>query len=152
MQGPLFTKLSRLLVALACLQQLAVQAPAAQAQPKADLEINTPAVTALRESLRQRHREHLRDYYLSGAIGLTQDGLVAMREATAVPLAQRQQLAAQIAADNQDRVALYREVARANQHPEWESEIRATFAKRWVERIPAGWYYQDASGVWVRKS
>jgi len=35
---------------------------------------------------------------------------------------------------------------------EWESEIRATFAKRWIERIPAGWYYQDASGVWVRKA
>jgi uncharacterized protein YdbL (DUF1318 family) len=145
--------LSRLLAAAACLLQLAGQAPVAHAQSKAaaDLEINTPAITALREGLRQRHREQLRDHYLSGAIGLTQDGLIAMRDASTVPLAQRQQLAALIAADNQDRQALYREVARANQHPEWESEIRATFGKRWIERIPAGWYYQDPNGVWIRK-
>ena len=135
----------------ACLVQLAALAPAATAQPQADLQINTPAITALREGMRQRHREQLRDHYLSGAIGLTQDGQVAIRDANLVPLAQRQQLAALIATDNQDRLALYREVARANKHPEWESEIRATFSKRWIERIPAGWYYQDAAGVWVRK-
>jgi uncharacterized protein YdbL (DUF1318 family) len=52
---------------------------------------------------------------------------------------------------NQDRAALYREIARANGKPEWEDEIRATFAQRWIERAPAGWYYQDASGAWVRK-
>ena len=151
MRGLNSTKLSRLLAAAACLLQLAAQAPLAHAQPAADLEINTPAITALREGLRQRHRDQLRDHYVSGAIGLTQDGLIALRDANAVPLAQRQQLAALIAADNQDRQTLYREVARANQHPEWESEIRATFGKRWVERIPSGWYYQDANGVWIRK-
>jgi uncharacterized protein YdbL (DUF1318 family) len=135
----------------ACLLQLAGPVPAATAQSQADLQINTPALTSLRESLRSRHREHLRAYYVSGAIGLTRDGLVALRDANAVPLAQRQQLNTLLAADNQERLALYREVARANNHPEWESEIRATFAKRWIERIPAGWYYQDANGVWVRK-
>ena len=142
---------ARVLACVACLLQLAAHAPAALSQVKADLEINTPAITALREGMRQRHREQLREHYVSGAIGLTHDGLVALRDASSVPLAQRQQLNALITADNQDRLALYREVARANQHPEWESEIRATFAKRWVERIPAGWYYQDANGTWIRK-
>ena len=101
--------------------------------------------------MRQRHREQLRGYYVSGAIGLTHDGLIAMRDANAIPLAQRQQVNSLIAADNQDRLALYREVARANNHPEWESEIRATFAKRWIERVPDGWYYQDVNGTWIRK-
>ena len=146
-----FGNWARLLAWVACLVQLAVFVPAALAQPRADLEINTPAVTALREALRQRHRESLREYYVNGAVGLTQDGQVAIRDANLIPLAQRQKLAGLVAGDNQDRLALYREVARANQHPEWESEIRATFAKRWIERIPAGWYYQDAAGVWVRK-
>ena len=130
---------------------LAAYAPAALSQSQADLQINSPALTSLREGMRQRHREQLRDYYVSGAIGLTRDGLVAMRDASAIPLAQRQQVNALLAADNQDRLAMYREVARANNHPEWESEIRATFAKRWIERIPEGWYYQDANGTWIRK-
>ena len=46
---------------------------------------------------------------------------------------------------------MYREVARAKNHQDWESEIRATIAKRWIERIPEGWYYQDANGTWIRK-
>jgi uncharacterized protein YdbL (DUF1318 family) len=141
---------SGFLARAACVLQLAIPAPALS-QSQADLEINTPAITALRESLRQRHSDQLRNYFTSGAIGLTRDGLIAMRDANAVPLAQRQQVNTLIAADNQDRLALYKEVARANKHPEWESEIRATFAKRWIERIPAGWYYQDANGIWVRK-
>jgi uncharacterized protein len=140
-----------LLACAALVLQLAAYAPAALSQSQADLQINSPALTSLREGMRQRHREQLRDYYVSGAIGLTPDGLVAMRDASAIPLAQRQQVNALLAADNQDRLAMYREVARANNHPEWESEIRATFAKRWIERIPEGWYYQDANGTWIRK-
>jgi hypothetical protein len=140
------------LACAACLLQLAVVAPAAFAQaPQADLQINTPAVTTLRESLRQRFREQLRPYFVNGAIGLTRDGLIALHDANAVPLAQRQQVNALIGAENQDRAALYKEIANANKHPEWESEIRSTFAKRWAERAPAGWYYQDSNGIWVRK-
>jgi uncharacterized protein YdbL (DUF1318 family) len=138
------------LAVAACVLQLAASGPAA-AQAQADLQINTPAITALRESMRQRHREQLRPYYVNGAIGLTRDGLIALHDANAVPLAQRQQINALIAAENQDRAALYKEIANANKHPEWESEIRGTFAKRWTERIPSGWYYQDSNGIWVRK-
>jgi len=49
------------------------------------------------------------------------------------------------------RAALYREIARANGKPEWENDIRATFAQRWIEKAQAGWYYQNTSGAWVRK-
>jgi len=142
---------SRVLACVALLLQLAGYAALALPQSQADLQINSPALTSLREGMRQRYREQMRGYYTSGAIGLTHDGLVALRDANVVPLAQRQQVNALIAADNQDRLALYREVARANNHPEWESEIRATFAKRWIERVPEGWYYQDANGIWIRK-
>ena len=146
-----FAAWAPLLACAALFLQPTGHAPVALAQSRADLQINTPALTSLREGMRQRHREQLRGYYVSGAVGLTGDGLIALRDANAVPLAQRQQVNALIAADNADRLALYREVARANNHPEWESEIRATFAKRWIERVPDGWYYQDANGIWVRK-
>jgi len=117
---------------------------------QANLEINTPAINALQRSMQQRHTQ-LAPLYASGAVGFTRDGNIALRDAKAVPLAQRQQVNALIAAENQDRAALYREIARANGHPEWESDIRTTFAQRWISRAQSGWYYQNAGGQWVRK-
>ena len=117
---------------------------------QANLKIDTPALAALRKTLRERHQQ-LAPLYASGAIGLTRDGSIGLRDANLVPLAQRAQVNGLIADGNQDRAALYREIARANGHPEWEGEIRATFAQRWIERAQPGWYYQNAGGEWVRK-
>ena len=117
---------------------------------QANLEINTPGIVAIQSSMRQRHGE-LAPLYASGAVGLTRDGNIALRDPAAVPLAQRAQVNSLIASANQDRAALYREIARANNHPEWEADIRNTFGQRWIERAPAGWYYQNASGAWIRK-
>ena len=116
----------------------------------ADIEINTPAIASLKQSMQQRHSQ-LEPYYARGAVGLTRDGLIAMRDANALPLSARQPVNALIAAENQDRNALYREIARANSHPEWEGDIRSTFGQRWIELARPGWWYQAASGSWVRK-
>ena len=116
----------------------------------ADLEINTPAIGSLKTAMQQRHGQ-LASHYISGAVGLTRDGLVAVRDAALVPLAQRQAVNGLVAAENQDRQALYREIARANGHPEWEEEIHATFADRWVQKAAPGWWYQNQSGAWARK-
>lgn len=123
---------------------------AGAALAQANLEINTPAIASLKASMQSRHAQ-LAGFYASGAVGLTRDGNIALRDANAVPLAQRQQVNSLIAAENQDRAALYREIARANGKPEWESDIRATFAQRWIEKAQPGWYYQNTSGNWVRK-
>jgi uncharacterized protein YdbL (DUF1318 family) len=124
--------------------------PSGAAETQANLKIDTPAIAALRANLREKHKQ-LEPLYASGAVGLTREGTIALRDANLVPLAQRAQVNALIAEGNQDRAALYREIARANGKPEWENEIRATFAQRWIDRAPAGWYYQNASGAWVRK-
>jgi uncharacterized protein YdbL (DUF1318 family) len=120
------------------------------AAAQANLEINTPAIAALQRSMQARHGE-LQPLYASGAVGLTRDGNVSLRDANAVPLAQRAQANALVAAENQDRASLYREIARANAKPEWEGDIRTTFAQRWTDKAQTGWYYQNASGAWVRK-
>ena len=140
------TRLNGLRSALLLL--LCIVSGAASAQ--ANLEIDTPAIAAVRRSMQERHAQ-LGALYASGALGLTRDGNIALRDANAVPLAQRAQANALIAAENQDRAALYREIAQANKRPEWEAEIRSTFAQRWIERAQSGWYYQNASGAWVRK-
>ena len=115
----------------------------------ADLELNTPAIAALKSSMQQRHVQ-LENFYASGAVGLTRDGLIAVKEASAVALKERQSLNSLVAAENTDRNALYKEIATANGHAEWEAEIRSTFAQRWVQKAQRGWWYQDANG-WARR-
>ncbi|MEK7231076.1 MAG: YdbL family protein [Pseudomonadota bacterium] len=123
---------------------------AGNAWAQANLEVNTPAVAALQSSMQKRHAA-LASFYGNGAVGLTRDGFVALRDANAVPLAQRQQVNGLVAAENQDRSALYREIARANSKPEWENDIRTTFAQRWIDKAQGGWYYQNNAGAWTRK-
>ena len=138
----------RLFALIMLLCGLALAQPAISAE--ADIEINTPAIASIKAGMKARHAE-LRPYYQSGAIGLTRDGGIAVHDATLVPLAQRQQLNTLVAAQNKDRDALYREIATANGHPEWEPQVRGTFAERWIQKAPAGWWYRNADGAWVKK-
>jgi uncharacterized protein YdbL (DUF1318 family) len=125
--------------------------PAAHAQANANLDISTPEIRAVTQSMQARFGQ-LEKYFASGALGLTTDGLIAERDTSSVPLAERAVVKRLVAEDNRDRATLYVEIAKANGHPEWEPDIRQTFAKRWVERgAKPGWYYQDAGGAWKQK-
>ncbi len=125
--------------------------PAAYAADTPNIRIQTATTEAIHDRMRQRFHDTLAPLFNSGAVGFTKDGLVAVRDAAKVPMDQRAAVNAAVADENRDRDALYREVANANNHPEWETQIRATFAKGWIERARAGWYYQDASGAWKQK-
>ena len=114
-----------------------------------NLEVNTPAINALKSSMQVRHTQ-LAPHYNSGAVGLTADGLIAVRDATALPLKDRQGINAIVSAENADRNKLYKEIAVANGHPEWESSIRESFAGRWIDKAQGGWYYQSTGG-WLKK-
>ncbi len=127
---------------------LEILLPAAKAQ-QADLDISSPSINAIKDRMQARH-EQLKSYDDSGAIGLTSDGQIAVRDPKAVSLADRQRVNALVADENRDRNALYGEIARANGHPEWEHGIRDTFARRWVLNARSGWWYQ-ASGGWKEK-
>ena len=120
------------------------------AHAQSNLEINTPVVAQLKAAMQARHTQ-LAPLLASGALGLANDGTVQMHDANAVPLAQRQAAQGLVAAENADRIALYREIARANGKPEWEQEIRTTFAQRWIEKAPPGWWVQDTRGNWMKK-
>ncbi len=96
-------------------------------------------------------RPELEGFFSSGAIGLTSDGLVEIRDANAVALADRNRLRKLVSDDNADRNSLYREIAGANGHPEWEADIRSTFAERWIANARAGWYYKSKAGAWTQK-
>ena len=124
--------------------------PAAQAQAAANLDISSPEIRAVTASMQQRFGQ-LEKYFTSGAVGLTADGLIEVRDQNVAPLAERAVVKRLVAEDNKDRQTLYAEIAKANGHPEWEADIRKTFARRWVERgAKPGWYYQDGGG-WKQK-
>ena len=138
---------SALLAATGRLLQLLI--PAASAQERANLDISTPEIRAIVDSMHRRFQQ-LEPFFASGAAGMTADGMVAVRDPGLVPLAQRATLTQLVAQQNQDLSLLYGEVARANGHPEWAPDIRKVFAQRWVAHArKKGWYYRDSSGSWA---
>ncbi|HEC60351.1 hypothetical protein LCGC14_1124140 [marine sediment metagenome] len=115
----------------------------------ANLNINSAAVTSIQNRMKTRH-ESLKAYYGNGAVGLTENGLITIRDAKAVSLKDRNTVNGLVADENKDRAALYAEIARANNHPEWQADIQATFAERWISNAASGWWYQK-NGQWQQK-
>ncbi|OUD14262.1 YdbL family protein [Thioflexithrix psekupsensis] len=121
-----------------------------EAQASANIDISSPAIQVIQSRMSERHR-NLEQFYDNGAIGLTADGFITVRDSKVVALKDRNNVNRWVNEENQDRTDLYREIARANGHPEWEQEIRNVFAARWIERAKKGWWYQDNSGQWRQK-
>ncbi|MFO7953749.1 YdbL family protein [Thioalkalivibrio sp.] len=122
--------------------------PAAAQSP--DLEIETPAINRIRASMRERAPQ-LAPHYRSGAIGFGSNADVVIRDLSEVPLRDRSTVQRLVSEENSDRDSLYREIARANDRPDWERQIRETFARVWVEEAPSGYWYQDPNGQWQQK-
>jgi uncharacterized protein YdbL (DUF1318 family) len=123
----------------------------AYAQGAPDITIKPPAIQAIQARMESRFDASLRAGFDSGALGFTRDGLVVVRDAAKLQLKDRVGVNQAVADDNRDRKAVYREVAVANGHAEWESQIRNVFAKQWIDSARGGWWYQDSSGGWKQK-
>jgi uncharacterized protein YdbL (DUF1318 family) len=124
-----------------------VVSPAQAAGP--DLNINSPAISTLQAKMKKRFTS-LKPYYSNGAIGLTEDGLVTIRDNKSIPLKNRNLVKALVENENNDRSELYSEIARVNGHLEWRVDIQSTFARRWVSNASPGWWYQSG-GSWKQK-
>jgi uncharacterized protein YdbL (DUF1318 family) len=123
----------------------------AYAQERADISIKTPAIQAIQSRMASRFQGQLQAGFDAGALGLTNDGMIEVRDPSKLALKDRVAITQAVADDNRDRKAVYREVAVANGHPEWESQIRGTFAQQWIASARSGWWYQDAGGGWRQK-
>lgn len=126
--------------------------PTAHAQGiDANMDVSSPEIRAITGSMQQRF-DQLERFFDAGVIGLTVAGLVEIRDANAAALPDRALVRRLVAEDNNDRNALYEAIARANDRPEWEPDIRRIFAQRWIERgAKPGWYYQDGDGNWQQR-
>ena len=123
----------------------------AYAQESADITIKTPAIQAIQGRMASRFSAQLRAGFDAGALGLTRDGMVELRDASKLALKDRVAMTQAVADDNRDRKAVYREVAVANGHPEWESQIRGIFSQQWIASARQGWWYQEPGGGWKQK-
>ena len=136
--------------AFVAITQLIPQVRAAHAQAQPDITIETPAIQALKAKMEARFAD-LRPHFTSGALGFTNDGLVVVRDAAKLDLRSRVSVNELVADDNRDRRAVYREIAVANGHPEWEAQIRSVFSQQWIASARSGWWYQTAGGSWQQK-
>jgi len=123
---------------------------AAHAQSQPDISLKTPAIQAIQARMAGRFDAELRAGFDAGALGFGSDGTIVVRDAAQLALKDRVAVNQAVAEDNRDRKAVYREVAVANGHPEWEAQIREVFAKQWVASARSGWWYQSG-GSWKQK-
>jgi uncharacterized protein YdbL (DUF1318 family) len=142
--------------AIETLQLLAVRmldllVPVANAQQQANLDVSSSEIRAITASMQARFGQ-LERFFDTGVIGLTANGLIEIRDIGVAPLPDRARVKRLVADDNSDRDALYAAIARENEHPEWEDDIRRIFAQRWVARgAKPGWYFLDAEGNWKHR-
>jgi uncharacterized protein YdbL (DUF1318 family) len=117
---------------------------------EANLSIDSPDIRKLRASMEKRFASLLPNYQ-AGYIGIKADGFLTVREGADIPLKDRNQVSKLVAAENQDRQRLYQAIANANGHPEWQDQIKATFAQRWILNAQSGWWVQSSNGSWKKK-
>ena len=98
-------------VVYALLNTLVSEAHAAEA----DLNADSPQVRQLKNSMRARYNG-LKQFYAKGWVGLQNDGLIVVRNPGDIALAMRSQVKQLVAAENNDRRALYQAIAVANGH------------------------------------
>ena len=123
--------------------------PAAQAG-QANISIDSAKIRSIRNKMKQRQAK-LNPFYKSGNIGFTNKGFIASVSDKGLSIKQKSTAKKLINAENNDRKALYREIANANGHPEWQNDIQKTFAQTWISKIPSGWMYQTSAGQWKKK-
>ncbi|HXG03716.1 MAG TPA: DUF1318 domain-containing protein [Candidatus Binatia bacterium] len=120
---------------------------AAEAQALPELKTRTPEVMAIIASRRARWGD-LSAAMARGCVGENNQGLVEARPASGCP----PDLAELVAAENRDRLALYRTLVEQNRMPPEDlARVQAGFARENRARVPAGTWVQDTGGAWTRK-
>lgn len=116
-----------------------------------DINVSTPAIRALKDSLRTRFQT-LRPLLDKGAVGHNNRGYLEVRDTAGMSLKDKAELNTLVTAQNKDRKALYGEILAANQlEPGKVGQIEKIFADTRREKSQPGWWVQDDAGQWSKK-
>jgi uncharacterized protein YdbL (DUF1318 family) len=117
----------------------------------ADVDVSTPAIVKLKSAMASRSPK-LKPFLAAGSVGIGRDGLLVVRSTEGVALKDQATLRSLVDAENRDRLALYREIAKANDFgDERVPEIQRIFAKTWIEKAEKGWWVQSDDGRWSQR-
>jgi uncharacterized protein YdbL (DUF1318 family) len=123
----------------------------AEAYAQIDIEVSTPAIRALKDSMKERFPQ-LKPFYDRGNIGESNMGLLETRDLTGLNLKEKADLSRLVEQENKERKALYTEIMKANKFgPEVMPQIQKIFANSWRDKSQSGWWIQKDSGEWEKK-
>ena len=115
-----------------------------------DINITTPEIRQLIASRKQRY-PRLRPFFIQGALGENNQGLLSLRALDNLSLKDKAQVKTLLTQENRDRQQLYRALATANNlPPEKVSEIARIFARVNRQEAQAGWWVQEDNGQWKK--
>jgi uncharacterized protein YdbL (DUF1318 family) len=116
-----------------------------------ETEVTTPRIRAIKESIKGRF-DKLVPHFDAVRIGETKDGNLQVLNEDGLSLQDKSVLRKLVKDENQDRMDLYAEVAKAlNIDPSLIERVRQIFAEQWIGKAHAGWMIQKADGSWVKK-
>lgn len=122
----------------------------AHAAQEADINISNPAIRSIKERMRQR-ADQLKPFLNSKNVGIDKNGYLQVLNTEGINLRERSQVNQLVAAENQDRSALYAEIAKANNLEAAKGRIQQIFADTWRDKAQRGWQIQQNDGKWVTK-
>ncbi len=116
-----------------------------------DIEVSTPAIRSLKESLKDRFAQ-LKPFYEDGRVGETNRGTIEIKDIEGLGLKEKSSLLKLVEEENKDRTELYKEILKANNlGSENLGEVEKIFANSWRKDTPKGWWIQTDEGEWIRK-
>lgn len=129
---------------------LALFAPA-EAHAADARTVSNAAIRGLKNKIAQNHKQ-LAKFYKNGNIGISKQGLVAIRNTNGLPMPEVAKMKGLVNADNKARQQLYSEVAKALKVDGSQvGKVQAIFAGEWRSKAPGGYWIQENNGSWRKK-
>jgi uncharacterized protein len=133
------------------LELLDLLGPSVALAQGANIDIATPAIAKLKGQIAARAPK-LKPFLSAGNVGIGRDGLLVVRSTDGLAVKDQATVRQLVDAENRDRLALYREIAKANDFPDSRvPEIQGIFAKTWIQKAEKGWWIQGESGQWSKR-
>jgi len=121
------------------------------AYAQSETTVSNAAIRAIKARLKARDAE-LAPFFDQGIIGESNKGYVEILSFGKLDMKSKAAAKRLVDAENGDRRALYKEIARAlNVDPSQLDRIEGIFASEWQQFARSGWYVQKANGKWIRK-
>jgi len=116
-----------------------------------DLNLTTPAIRKLIDSMKARNAK-IMQFKDKGTIGETNEGMLAIRKMDGLGGEEIRTVKRLLRAENNDREALYKELAAANKiDPADIGKVKSIFAKTLKSKAKSGHWHHNEKGKWTQK-